>query len=55
MDKDKEEAILVLVKMVERLSFENGEMRGAINVILAKPELIQDKACRDELSAIANN
>lgn len=55
MSEAKENTILVLVKMVERLSFENGEMRGAINVIIAKPDLIQDEKVIEELSAIANN
>lgn len=49
-----EQVVIKLVDMVAKLSSENGEMRGAINALLAKPELIQDKDVRDELSTIAN-
>jgi len=50
-----EEILKKLVDEVCRLNRKNGELTAAINILIAKPELINDKCIIEELGAAAND
>lgn len=53
--EDTLKTIQHLINKNDALSAKNGELRAAINIILLKPELIEDEKIKNELQEIAND
>lgn len=52
--EDTLKTIQHLINNNDKLATKNGELRAAINIILLKPELIEDEKIKTELQEIAN-